>query len=65
MGTNEEHTRYGAVIVFKKDLNRSTMRDALHKIGAYIDMDYFVAERPRDLIESFDERDGGPVWYLP
>ncbi len=53
----------GCVLVFKPGTTASEASAALSQIGALIDRSYYAEGWPT--IETFDPRDGGPVWYLP
>lgn len=61
--------RIGAVIVFKKNLNRKHAETILNSIREYIDLDQKVGENDWEKISNslneFDDELGGPVWYLP
>ncbi len=60
-----KHIQFGAVIVFKSNVTDEDRKRLMLQIAEYIDMDYFVGDDPTELVNSFDARDGGPVWYIP
>lgn len=57
--------RLGAVIIFKPGMTRDQAQRALRTLEAdgVIDGEAWVAKRTP--VESFDDRVGGPVWYVP
>lgn len=60
-----KYIRFGAVIVFKKDVTDEDRKRLMLQIAEFVDMDYFVGDDPTELVQTFDSREGGPVWYLP
>ena len=64
---NQEPVRYGAVLVFPPNYTRQQSEDVIHMIKQHVDPNYYVAGKniPRTLVNAFDGRDGGPVWYIP
>jgi len=60
MGTGESRYKpnhYGALVTFKPGTTEAQVREALAKIAPLCD------EEPR--VEKFDDRWGGPVFYIP
>jgi hypothetical protein len=59
--------RHGAVLVFKKGAKPDRIAKAIGKLAAegIIDLDYYLNGAPQALIREFDDKDGGPVWYVP
>lgn len=55
--------RRGCVLVFKKDATKKEIKEALKTIEHVVDLDYW--SKDYDHIETFDDKYGGPVWYLP
>ncbi len=65
---NQEPLRYGAVVVFPAGYTRKDAEDALSKIADHIDPYYYVPGDhgiERTITHGYDDRDGGPVWYIP
>ena len=54
-----EVNRAGATLVFKKGVTEKQAIEALRKIPDVLD------PKPEELVESFDDRFGGPVFYIP
>tara|TARA_Y100000034_G_scaffold1017_1_gene1277 strand:+ start:4434 stop:4670 length:237 start_codon:yes stop_codon:yes gene_type:complete len=72
----KSHRRHGAVLVFKRGVTPHQAAAALKKIADVLDIpersftftrDGNISTRFHftDLVNDFDERDGGPVWYVP
>ena len=66
--------RHGALLVFKKDTKLEAIKEALKKLLPLVDENYRYpqpsADTPEDeyveaLIEEYDAKYGGPVWYIP
>jgi hypothetical protein len=57
--------RYGTVLVFKKGITAKQAADALAKIKDVIDLDGYVRKGIEDRVQEYDDRYGGPVWYIP
>lgn len=56
--------RIGAIVVFKSGVTEEQAREALRKIKDLVDPTYYVGfEAPP--INVYDDRFGGPTWYIP
>lgn len=57
MGHKYEANHYGTLLTFRKGVTEKQIREALAKIAPLCD------HEPR--LEHFDDRWGGPVFYIP
>lgn len=65
--------RFGTVIVFKPEVTKEQAAEALHKIIELIDETQWwptpsgqpTLEECEARIEEYDDKHGGPAWYLP
>ena len=53
--------RFGAVLVFKRETTRPQAIEAIKRLKHVLDLD----RMDLPFVQEFDERDGGPVWYVP
>lgn len=67
-------TRYGAVIVFKKELSKAQIAKAMRALGPMVELQTGRYENgkgwipdtdPAQLVKSYNDELGGPVWYVP
>jgi hypothetical protein len=58
-----QDNRVGSVIVFREGITPQEAEAALEKIKDVIDPNYYVGGKPP--VHKFDDRYGGPVWYIP
>jgi len=68
--------RIGCLLVFKKHVTVEEATSMLTFLMQFLDVPATVCDPPyhhhterrfvaEDLIEHFDDEDGGPVWYIP
>ena len=64
--------RRGSVLVFKRGVTKKQAEVALRKIQDVLQENYHIKYDRCDkpvrcsfVVNEFDERDGGPVWYIP
>lgn len=57
--------RYGTVFSFKKGVTAKQAAEALAKIADVIDLDGYVDPKIEARVKEYDDRYGGPVWYIP
>lgn len=67
--------RFGAVIVFRRHVSEAEAAQALHQLTTLIETGpgtpvpgspgNFNPPSGSDRLEEFDDRYGGPVWYVP
>ena len=64
--------RYGTVLVFKKGVKKHDIEKALRSIAHVLQPDYFLKRDAKSYlqyapyrVEEYDDKLGGPVWYLP
>jgi hypothetical protein len=71
--------RFGAVITFRSEVTKQQADDALRSIEKLLARDFLVYPTSPDgqedytkppsvtavRIERFEDRNGGPVWYVP
>ena len=64
--------RYGTVLVFDRGASKKDIRRALNKISNVLEENRCIIsckggtyKRADYRIEEFDDKLGGPVWYLP
>lgn len=55
--------RYGTVLVFKPGTTEEEAKAALEKIKDVVDLRYYAGNEVP--VNSFDDYEGGPVWYVP
>ncbi|KKM02525.1 hypothetical protein LCGC14_1783580 [marine sediment metagenome] len=59
---NKDHL--AALIYFREDITEDQARKALQRISPLIEKP-FNSDDAGDLVQSYDPRSGGPVWYIP
>ena len=66
--------RFGSVLVFKRGVTKKQAEAALKKIQDVLADDYWIkdfdiktghGEKAKFIVNEFDDKWGGPVWYLP
>ncbi len=61
--------RFGTVLTFKEGVTREEAVEALRKIEDVLKLSDFWKDRGEDPLErnihDFDDKYGGPVWYIP
>lgn len=66
--------RYGTVLVFREGVTKEQAAEALLRLQNVVDFGGTVwnpeygnprYKTPFDFIEEFDDKQGGPVWYIP
>lgn len=57
--------RYGAVVIFNKNISEEEAVFALAKLGREGILDFSQNVDKRPVVEPFDDRYGGPVFYIP
>lgn len=53
--------RLGTVLVFRAGTTKSQAEEAIRHLRQFLDPEM----RLSGTIREFDDRDGGPVWYVP
>lgn len=56
-------SKYGTVLVFKPEVSKTEVVEALGVLSDLLDNDYWVDGEPH--VHEFDADEGGPIWYLP